>query len=71
MFSPIKIFLLLAVIGIVYVVARKAGFLGKRSEDEAQTGRKKGNGEKEPTDLVNCPDCGTFVASLEDHTCKK
>ncbi len=71
MFSPIKIILLILVVGAVFMAARMfrkntedGGKLGKRGEN----GRVKG-GEKS-TDLVECPKCGTFVASLEDHHCR-
>ncbi len=70
MFSPIKIILLLLVIGGVYLIARKAGFLGHNSGENTESIKKKGPAATQTTDLVRCPLCGTYVTSLEDHICE-
>ncbi|MFT6557362.1 hypothetical protein [Sneathiella aquimaris] len=70
MLSPIKLILLLAVIGAVYFIARKAGYLGGKSEKQNNLQGNKDGAGKESTDLVKCQKCGTFVASLEDHRCE-
>ncbi|WP_169569868.1 hypothetical protein [Sneathiella limimaris] len=71
MLSPIKLILLALVIGAVFMAARMfrgkgkdGGILGKRDDDASL---KRGG---KSTDLIKCPDCGTYVSTLEDHTCK-
>jgi len=71
MFSPIKIILLLLVIGAVYIVARKLGFLGGGDGHSSQSSEKIKKDKGKSTDLVKCDKCSTYVASLEDHVCEK
>ncbi|GEM_PF-6593189 len=69
MFSPIKIILLLLVIGGVYLIARKAGFLGHKPGEKTETIKKEGDTASQTTDLIKCPDCGIYVSSKDDHCC--
>ncbi len=68
MISPLKIILLAVVIGAVFIIARQF-----RKKDE--TGEINANKQKKTTDqtteLQKCPDCGTYVAAIEDHVCEK
>jgi hypothetical protein len=67
MLSPVKILLLLAVIAAVIVAAR---FFRKPENDgKKKAGRSNAEGET-TTEMIKCPDCDTFVMSLEEHNCK-
>lgn len=72
MISPVKIILLVVVVAAVYLASRI--FRKGVEEGEAKASKK---GEKvdskksDQTDLIKCPECDTFVASLEDHSCKR
>ncbi|MEH6404650.1 MAG: hypothetical protein V7750_14825 [Sneathiella sp.] len=67
MISPIKIILLLAVIGAVFFAAR----FFKKSLTEGGEKSKEGSASgKSHTDLVKCPECETYVSSLDEHICK-
>jgi len=66
MLSPIKIILLIAVIGIVFLVARQF----RKPEGEGRKTTKNANKDTDTaTELVKCPDCGTYVSSLSEHKC--
>ncbi|MFB9356092.1 hypothetical protein [Sneathiella chinensis] len=72
MLSPVKIILLLAVVGAVFLVARLfRSSPSNGGEDNGKPAKKGDTGKEGHTDLVKCPDCGTFVASLESHHCEK
>ena len=66
-----KIILLILVAGAVFMAAR---MFRKNTEDGENLGKRGDNdkvkGGQNSTDLVECPKCGTFVASLEDHHCR-
>lgn len=72
MFSPVKIILLVAVVAAVYLASRifRKG-VAQGEENASIKDKKEGGSDTEQTDLLKCPDCGTFVASLEDHACKR
>jgi len=68
MLSPLKIILLIAVIGIVFFVARQF----RKPEGPAQKAAKNTKKDTDTaTELVKCPDCETYVSSLSDHNCHK
>lgn len=69
MLSPVKIILLLLVIGAVVVVARMFRRNSAGNEGENPSGGLKSNSKS--TELIRCDDCGTYVADLEGHECKK
>jgi len=70
MLSPIKIILLLLVIVGVFAISKivRKTIAGRAENDEISEGESR-KPSKSSTDLVQCPDCGTFVASLEEHNC--
>ena len=71
MLSPLKLILLLAVVIGVFMIAKL--FRGNSENGGILGGRGKPGGigkSGKPTDLEKCPACGTYVASLEDHSCK-
>ncbi len=71
MFSPMKIILLILVAGAVFIAAR---MFRKNTEDGGNLRKRDGSGRvdggEQSTDLVECPKCGTFVATLEGHRCR-
>jgi len=70
MLSPIKIILLILVIVGVFTISKivRKNITGRQGNDEIdRDGSRKS--PKSSTDLVQCPKCETFVASLEDHNC--
>ncbi len=71
MLSPIKIILLLLVVAAVFAASRifRKG-IEKGEENALKKGEAGSSSDKDQTDLLKCPECGTFVASLEDHSCK-
>lgn len=72
MISPVKIILLIVVVAAVYLASRI--FRKGVEQGEATASKKDGKGgtkDNAQTDLVKCPECDTFVASLEDHSCKR
>ncbi|MCG8491064.1 MAG: hypothetical protein MI743_05585 [Sneathiellales bacterium] len=71
MFSPIKIILLVLVIGAVYIIARKLGFLGGEGGQSSQSGEKIKKDREKTTDLVKCDKCDTYVTPEKFHRCEK
>jgi hypothetical protein len=72
MLSPLKLILLLAIVIGVFMIAKmfrgnskKGGILGGGDDFEGL------EPESDSTEMEKCPACGTFVASLEDHSCKR
>lgn len=71
MLSPLKLILLLAVVVVVFMIAKL--FRGKSESGGILGGRGKSDGSDKvgkSTDLEKCPACNTYVTSLEDHSCK-
>ena len=68
MISPLKIILLVVVVGAVFIIARQ---FRKNDENDAIVGKKSKKATDQTTELQKCPDCGTYVAALEDHVCGK
>jgi len=70
MLSPIKIILLLLVIVGVFTISKivRKNIAGRLENDEIGED-KSHKSPKSSTDLVKCPKCETYVASLEDHSC--
>ncbi|MEH6475035.1 MAG: hypothetical protein V7727_05070 [Sneathiella sp.] len=70
MLSPIKIILLILVIVGVFAISKivRKNIAGRQGNDEIERGGSR-KSPKSSTDLVQCPKCETFVASLEDHSC--
>lgn len=71
MFSPVKIILLVAVVAAVYFASRifRKG-IAQGEENATKNGGKGSASKSNETELLKCPECGTFVASLEDHHCQ-
>ncbi len=68
MISPLKIILLVIVVGAVFIIARQ---FRKNGESDEIAGNKPKKATDQTTELQKCPDCGTYVAALEDHVCEK
>ena len=75
MFSPVKLVILILVALGVWAGYKWVSGLGNRGTDNDRVGRgksgkvRRGAGSDTVQDLVKCPDCGMYVASLDDHTC--
>ena len=68
MLSPLKIILLAVVVGAVFIIARQ---FRKKDESGEISANKQKKATNQTTELQKCPDCETYVASLEDHVCEK
>ncbi|MBO6825817.1 MAG: hypothetical protein JJ879_06410 [Sneathiella sp.] len=61
-----KIILLIAVVGIVFFVARQ---FRKPESNRSENAQNRKKGDETATEMVKCPDCGTFVSDLSEHNC--
>jgi len=71
MFSPSKIIFIIIAIAVVYFGHKfyRSTIAPALSKDK-KNGEFKGKSGDRMLDLQECPDCGAFVADLEDHSCK-
>ncbi|WP_293959761.1 hypothetical protein [Sneathiella sp.] len=71
MFSPMKIILILLVIGAVFLAHRiYRNTIVPNLEKSRKNKEFKGSSADKMLDLEECPRCGSFVADLSEHSCK-
>ena len=71
MLSPVKIIFIVVALAIAYFGLKFYRTTIKPNlEKDKKSGEFEGRSSDKMLDLEECPKCGSFVADLDEHTCK-
>ena len=68
-FSLPKLLILIAVIAVVWYGFKAAGRINRNRQKEPDQATGKKSSEIAARDMVQCPKCKAYCASLDTHTC--
>ena len=68
-FSLPKLLILIAVIAVVWYGFKAAGRINRNRQRDTNQAARNETSEIAVKDMVQCPKCGAYSASLDTHTC--
>jgi uncharacterized protein len=68
-FSLPKLLILIAVIAVVWYGFKVAGRINRNRQSEPKKAARNETSAIAAKDMVRCPKCGTYCASLDTHSC--